>query len=1052
MSEKIRKGILLCCLLLPTYFFAQSNIVKGVVSDMEQNEGLIGVTVLIKGTETGTITDFEGKFSIQVKSGQTLRFTYIGYEAVEVKIDNQKNIEVRMSQSQLVIDEVVVVGYGVQKKASSVGSITSSKGDDLLKTGGVTSVSEALQGQMAGVVAVNKSAKPGVSATDLYIRGVGTWGNSSPLILVDGVERDINDLDMNEIETISVLKDASATAVFGVKGGNGVILVTTKRGVGIGKKPEVSFTANFGLKQPSSKLEWADYPTSMNMYNEAQTNDKQWDKLIPGSTISAWENAIATGNYGPYNEYFPQIDWWDETVRDFGTQQNYNVNMRGETARTNYFVSLGYLYDGDIYKTEKQANYDPSFNYKRYNWRSNFDFKLSESTTLSMNIAGNSGNRNQPLYRGIEWGDVYFFKPFLRTPTNEYPIKYADGEWGDNAMGDTNLLANMTTGGQRVYKSMQSFYDVFLTQKLDFLIKGLSAKLSVSYTSYSETQSQILNGGIYGAGDDNAVKTEIRYFRKYDYSKPITNEDGSISYPLITNTRFPNETATEDLPVGVVYDSFESYNQRIDYGFSLDYNRSFGNHNVSALALAKRRMTQSTSTTSVQFPAYEEDWVGRLTYNWKEIYLAEVNAAYNGSEKFAPGKRFGFFPSFSLGWRVSEEPWIKWEDLSNLKLRYSYGQVGNDRGATRFSYIQLFDTEGNTQFGQNQSINYGPVYLEGTPANPDATWEVSTKQNLGLEFGVFGKLNVTLDLFNEHRTNILMQRQTMAAWFGADLPSVNYGETKNHGFEFEIGWNDKIGKDFRYWTKFNIAGSENRVIFKDDPMAFDEYLKAAGKPIGVQSKYLATGNYTSIDDVFNGPITKVSGVNQSSLIAGDLFYVDYNGDGVINTNDLAPVEQLTYPLTTCSFSFGVNYKNIGFSALLYAAPDVYKESIAYLLWDFPESNIKAQPTTLSRWTLEDINADGPVRPAVHLINSHNAQESTYSYTDHSYIRLKNLEVSYKLPKKILQKINMTKCEIFMNGSNLFTLTNSDPRRDPETQADNVYPIIKRYNFGIRSSF
>lgn len=1052
MREQIKKVFVLCFLLLPTLLFAQSSIVRGVVRDMNNQDELIGVTVLIKGTDIGTITDFEGKFNISVEPGQTLRFTYIGYEAVEVIIENQKTLEILMSQGQQMIEEVVVVGYGVQKKASSVGSITSAKGDDLLKTGGVTSVSEAIQGQMAGVVAVNKSAKPGVAATDLFIRGVGTWGNSAPLILVDGIERDFNDLDINEIESISVLKDASATAVFGVKGGNGVILVTTKRGGGAGKKPIVNFAANFGLKQPSSKLEWADYPTSMYMYNEAQANDRQWDKLIPGTTISAWENAIATGNYGPYNQYFPQVDWWDETVRDFGTQQNYNINMRGETAKTKYFLSLGYLYDGDIYKTEKQKYYDPSFNYKRYNWRSNFDFKISETTTLSLNIAGNSGYRNQPLYRGIEWGDLYFFKPFLRTPTNEFPIKHPDGEWGENIMGDTNLLANMTTGGQRIFKSMQSFYDAIFNQKLDFLTKGLSAKISVSYTSYSETQSQILNGSIYGEGDDHAVKTEIRYYRKYDYSKPIINGDGSISYPMTTNVRFPNETATEDLPVGVSFDGFERYNQRIDYGLSLDYNRTFGNHNVTAMALTKRRITQSTTGSSMQFPTYEEDWVGRVTYNWKEIYLAEINAAYTGSEKFAPGKRFGFFPSFSVGWRISEEPWMKWEDLSNFKLRYSYGQVGNDRGAPRFNYIQLFNTGGNTQFGQNQSNNYGPIYLEGTPSNPDATWEVSTKQNLGLEFGLFSKLNFTVDLFNEHRTKILMQRQTMASWFGAGLPSVNYGETKNHGFEFEIAWNDKIGKDFRYWTKFNIASSENRVIFKDDPMALDEYLKAAGKAIGVQSKYLATGNYTSIDDIFNGPVTNISGASQTTLIPGDLLYVDFNGDGIINTYDLVPVNQLTYPLTTCSFSFGLNYKNFGISALLYATPGVYKENIAYLLWDFPESNIKAQPQTLDRWTVDDINASGAIRPSVHLINSHNSQESTYSYTDHSYLRLKNMEISYKFPKIVLQKINMTKFEIFVNGNNIFTISNSDPRRDPETHADNVYPIIKRYNFGIRSTF
>lgn len=1055
MKTKLKKLFLLGLLLIPLNVVAQTNIVTGNVRDANTNEELIGVTVKIKDSQSGTVTDIDGNFRLNADPGHILVFSYVGYKDQEIRIGDQKNIQVLLTDDIEVLDEVVVVGYGVQKKASAVGSIASAKGDDLLKTGGVNSVTEALQGLMPGVVSISSSAKPGAEASELYIRGKGTWGDASPLILVDGIERNFNDLDMNEIESISTLKDASATAVYGVKGANGVILVTSKRGKK--QKTEVNFSSNIGFKQPSSKIDWADYVTSMRMYNEASINDRQWDKVIPESTIDAWLNAYATGNYGPYNDYFPEIDWWDETVKKVAVQQNYNLNVRGGTDRMRYFASLGYLNDGDVYKTEKQKGFDPSFNYQRYNWRYNVDYNITTSTLFSANIAGNVGYRNQPVYQADSGNpnDRYFFEPFLTAPTNTFPIRYSDGEWGDNSSGRENLIANMTTGGQIKNKTFQGFYDFILKQDLDFITKGLSFKGTVSYTSTQMSNSKIFNNGIYGSNSTNGPKKEIRYYRVFDYANPIQNPDGSVGYPMTFETRFPDATATGDLPVAATHNNFDHYSRKLYYEFALNYARSFGDHNVSALALFLRRMNESTSNSNnkkMQFASYEEDWVGRITYNWREIYLLEVNAAYTGSEKFAPGKRFGFFPSFSLGWRVSEEPWMKWEPLTNLKFRYSYGKVGNDRGAQRFNYIQLFNTGSNVFFGRDQDVNFGPLYTEGNAANPDATWEVTTKQNLGIELGFFSKFGMTLDLFKEHRSKILMQRQTMASWFGGGLPSVNMGETKNHGFELEMTWNDALSKDFKYWLRFNVASSENRILFRDDPYKLDEYLKLAGKPIGIARKYIASGNYTSIDDIFNGPVTNINNATQGALVPGDLYYIDYNGDGIINVNDQVPMKHLTYPLTTYSFTLGFEYKNFGFNALIYAAPDVYKESIGLLLWDFPGSNVKAQPGTLDRWTTDKRNVDGPVRPAVHLSNNHNNQGSTYSYTDHSYIRLKNVELNYRIPKKYLEKIHISNCQFYVNGNNLITFTKSDDRRDPETANAQVYPIVRRYNVGMRLTF
>lgn len=1053
------------CILWVLLFFSVTNLwaqnkkeVKGVVIDELTMTPMIGVNVSEAGTVNGVYTDADGKFSIELSNDSTsLIFSFIGYQDYLLNItDVKRDVRIILVPDTEVIEETIVVGYGRQKKASSVGSIGTAKGEDLLKSGSVTTVSEALQGQIAGVVAINTTSKPGDDAASIFIRGKSTWGSASPLILVDGIQRDFNDVDVNEIESISILKDASATAVYGVKGANGVILLTTKRGKKTATR--VNFSANFGFKQPTSKLEWSDYLTSMEMYNEAVANDMQWDKIIPDSKIEAWRNAYATGNYGPYNDYFPEIDWWDTMVKDFGFQQNYNLNIRGGSERMSYFASVGYLKDGDIYNIEKQEDFDPRFYYNRYNWRTNFDFLLTKTTKLSVNIAGKMGYRNQPAYRDADSGDSFIFNPFFQVESNRFPIKYSDGVWGADEMGENNLFTQMNYQGQRTYKSFQGFYDLALNQDLSMLTKGLSFKATVSFTSTSARKSSIVKAKIYNTGEADASKNStVLYYREYDYSSPVINADGSISYPMIYEERFPSWQASDDLPNGVSHDSFASYSRRLYYDVSLFYDRSFHDHNITALALFNRQIVSSASGGKMNFPSYEENWVGRVTYNWKERYLLEANAAYTGSEKFAPGKRFGFFPSVSIGWRVTEEPFmknIKGKWLSNMKLRYSYGEVGSDKGAPRFNYIQLFDSGGNVTFGKNTNITYGPLYTEGALAYENATWETAIKQNIGIELTFFKDLRITLDLYDEKRDGILMKRQTLAPWMGNTLPSVNIGKTKSHGIDLEMSYNDNIGKDFLYYLKFNFATSENRVVFKDDPSKQEEYLKAAGKPIGYSSKYIVSGNLASIDDIFNYSTSNIKNAPHNKLVPGDLAYIDYNADGTIDSRDIVPVEQLNYPLTTYSLSLGFNYKGFGLSAMFYAVTGLYKDQIGYLLWDFPKSNVKTQLNTLDRWTVADRGETGVIRPAVHITNDYNSQSSTYTYSNHSFLRLKNLEINYTIPKKWLKTLKMQNCQIYVNGNNLFTVTAKgyDRRRDPETGSDSVYPIVKRYNVGLRLTF
>ncbi|MGM9769080.1 MAG: SusC/RagA family TonB-linked outer membrane protein [Candidatus Cryptobacteroides sp.] len=1035
---------------------AQEMIVSGEVRDDATGEPVIGVNVSVKGSTKGTSTDLDGNFTLKTAPGAELVFSCIGYEDEIFRVKaGQAFVIVAMTADAVMLEETVVVGYGQQKKASSVGSISTAKGEDLEKATRVNSVSEALQGQLAGVVSINSNSKPGSDAASIFIRGKATWGSAAPLVLVDGIERDFNDVDINEVESISVLKDASATAVFGVKGANGVILLTTKRGDS--GKTSVSFSANFGFKQPTTDYDWADYPVSMEMYNEAAANDGLWDNIIPESTISAWKEAYCTGNYGPYNDYFPEVDWWRQSVKNFGFSQNYNLNVRGGADKVTYFASVGYLNDGDIFNIQKQDEFDPRFWYRRYNFRSNMDFQITKTTKLSVNIAGKMSYRNQPGYRDPDGGDSYIFQPLLTTPTNLFPIMWSDGYYGSDNTGGSNIYVQMNLQGQRMYTNYQGFYDVVLNQDLGMLTPGLSVRGAVSYTSSQSKSSSVMASKIYDIADSESTKAvAVRYYRTFDYSSPMVDENGRVTYPLLTETRFPDAQIEENRPVGTSYDNFINHTRELYYEVALNYARNFKGHDVTALALFNRRVSDSGKGSSVAFSSFEEAWVGRVTYNWKQRYLAEANASYTGSEKFAPGKRFGFFPSFSVGWRVTEEPFMKnvkkkW--LNNLKIRYSYGLVGSDRGAGRFNYIQLYSSGGNAQFGLDQNVSFGPIYTEGTLAYPNATWETAVKQNLGIEMTLVRNLRISVDFFDEKRKGILMSRNTVAPWIGAGLPSVNIGRTKNHGVDVEMSWTASAGQDFHYFAKLNFATSENRVVFRDDPQKLDDYLKYAGKPIGYASKYIVAGNLTSIDDIFNYSSVNITNSAQNKLDPGDFAYMDYNADGVINDKDMVAMKHVTYPLTTGSLSLGFDWKGLGFSAMFYAAADVYKEQIPQFLWDFPELNVKAQPNTLERWTVEKAGTSGVQRPAVHLDKNHyNMKGSTYSFTDHSYFRLKEVEVSYELPKKWLRAARISRLQVYVNGNNLFTFSGIDKRRDPETSGNSVYPMIKRYNTGLRLTF
>lgn len=1032
--------------------FSQSRELKGHVYDSGTGEPMTGVFVVDQATKKGVMTGPDGSYTINVDNGTELLFSILGYKEYYAAVGERDKLDVFLDEDKEELEATVIVGYGSQKKASSVAALTQTTGEELLQAStGVTNITEALQGMMPGVISINTNSMPGDENVDIMIRGKATWQDASPLILVDGVERDMNNVSMNEIDKITVLKDASATAVYGVKGANGVILITTKQGMV--SKPRVNFNANFGLKQMTSHLDWADPITTMEMWNEAAYNDGLWDSMVTESVIDAWRENIDEA--GPYNQYFPLVNMWDEITKPVGFSHSYGVDVYGGTNFMKYYAYVGYTRDGDIFRTEKNDLYDSRFYYERYNWRSNFTFNITKTTTLAVRLSGFMGTQNSPGFKisGDNWGVSDFYEKIYFSPTFEFPLQYEDGTIGEAANGYGNIQAVINNSGQRTAKRMDSFTDILLDQDLSFITKGLSFSGKISYTIRTRRNTTIYEEGAKNAGINNVPN--IRYYRKYDLANPIYNEDGTVDYPLLINQRYPNDEVQDPVVLGD-YDQFSMTQQKLYFELALNYARSFGKHNVTALALMNRNKAQySKSATKIDFPRHEESWVGRITYNYAERYLMEVNAAYNGSEKFAPGKRFGLFPSFSVGWRLSEEPFIKkrfgrW--LDEFKVRYSYGIVGSDAGAQRFNYIQIYNTAAGIKFGDVSPNQSTPIYTEGNAADPNATWERAVKQNLGFEISLFSRLDLNLDFFHEARSGILMQYKTIPLWVGVLNPVGNIGKTKNRGFEIELNWHDKIGKDFNYWIKANWTMNQNRIVFRDDPKKRADYMKDAGKPIDWVSAYLMGGYYDSIDDIFNSPEASLGTVKEN-LIPGDISYIDFNADGVIDILDKAPLDNVTYPMNTGGLTLGMEYKGFSVNVMFYGVFNQIK-ALNKTLWDFPQGIMKGQEDILGRWTPENAANSKVVKPVLHLSygNHSQNQQGEFCYRKADYVRLKNAEIAYSFPIKMIKKIGLSKLQIYANGNNLFTFTSLDKRLDPETADTSVYPLVRRYNFGVRLTF
>ncbi|UXP32057.1 TonB-dependent receptor [Reichenbachiella agarivorans] len=1028
-----------CCMILLLFFsafvqdsFAQGGQkVSGKITD-ENGDPLPGVNVVIKDSSIGTITDLDGNFALSAPEGAILTFSFIGYISKEVPLSNQSVIDVGMELDIESLEEVVVVGFAEQKKESVVGSIVTTTGDEVVKSGGVTTVSEALAGLMPGVTTQQNAGIPGASQAEILIRGKSSWNNNSPLVLVDGVERDMNNIDPNEIESITVLKDASATAVFGARAGNGAIIVTTKTGTT--GKVNVNFSANFGMKQPTIDTDYmTDMPTNLRHMNIAAMNDRQFGSMVPEQTIAAWEDP----NRNP--DLYTYTDWVDEMLGN-GYNQSYNLNISGGNEFVKYFTSFGHNNDGDIFDLEDQPDYDPRTWQKRYNYRANVDVNLTKSTTVKMKLAGEITNWNGNFVtaagggtgfsQGSDAGRNLYLQQFYNWPMVGAPPVFSTGEYGieQGVAENPNYLVRMQHNGSVQKKSNKLWTDFGLEQDLSSLVDGLKLRGKVAYSSYFQYKQETTHNA-------------IQY-----YSEPVSGTDQTE----VNLVQYGSNTQDVQKPPVLQAEVLDAYNRSLYYEGGFDYANTFGAHSVSALGLFYRQEDQN----KVEFKAVLESWIGRVTYNYDERYFVEVNGAYNGSEKFAPGHRFGFFPSGAVGWMVSNESFMQgtknW--LDHFKIRYSYGVVGAEKSAARFAYVSTYSQDDNANrspyFGQNKEKI--PVYKEGKVPNPGATWEESTKQNLGVELGFFdSRLTLNVDLYDEKRENIFLNRKSVSIFSGfPGQVQANVGSTESHGIEFDMQWREIVSTDFSYFLKANLSLAENRVIFKDDQKYAPEYQKEAGKPIGSWRGLMIDSYLDSWDEVYN---TTESSWGAYDLIPGDFQYVDYNADGIIDTEDNVVIKQPNYAANAYAFSGGVTFKGITLTARFTGVFNMAKYMSPSYLWEYETRSILGfqlnNNEQLDYWSEDNLDASHPV---LHLSNTHNRQTNTHTIRRADYLKLQMAEVSYKLP---MQKVNLiNNFEIYVNGNNLWTWSQLPDEFDPEAISLDVYPISRRYNVGFRVTF
>ena len=1037
--------------------------VSGTVLDKTTNDPLIGVSVVVKGVaNAGTITDMDGKFTLKLPYAEApLVFSYLGYQPQEIVPGAKKELTVLLQEDTKALQEVVVVGYTKQRKETMIGSVATITTKDLTQSP-TANINNALAGRLPGLI-VNQYAggEPGVDQSELFIRGKATYGNQSAIVIVDGIERDMSYLAPDEIETFTILKDASATAAYGIRGANGVIVITTKRGKAA-EKATVNLKASIGINQPIGFPEYlgsADYAT---LYNEARLNDAKMTgadisslNLFSQQAIDNFRRAKGDNSDGLGYDW----DYYDFAFKP-GLQEDVSLSIRGGTDKVRYYVLANYFSQGGNYKYSNAGEYDSQTKFTRYNFRSNIDININRYLSTRLDLGARITDRNAP---GTTAGRLMTIcatqPPYLPIlveenahPQNEEYIQQNPRGmlYGDNIYR-YNLLGELSRTGYLNEKNTYLNGSFAMNLDMEFLTKGLKAEVMFSYDA---SEGRWINRKL------DTYKDGYREYPKYATFMPIEGSDAYMAGGHYTGAYKTGNKYDIDQTIGNGF-SHNASDGRTYIQARLDYNRLFSNrHEVTAMLLANR----GNRTVNNELAYHSQGITGRFAYYYNQKYLMEFNFGYNGSENFAPGKRYGFFPAGSIGWVVSEEEFMKkasWIDF--LKVRASYGLVGSDNVSSRFPYLAFYGSGSGYDFGNNFGTNVGGT-SEGNLANANLTWEKARKLNVGIDFTTLNqRLALTIDAFYEYRFDIITDMNSDGIMgypdiVGKDAALQNLGEVSNRGVDIELSWNDKIGKDFRYYIRPNLTFSRNRLEYKAEVARKNSWRKETGKRL--YENFVYVFDHFVADQEEADRLNKIGYQPWGQLIPGDVVYKDLDRNGVIDDEDRTVMGNPRSPELMFGIPFGFQYKNFDFSVLLQGAT---KSSILLngaAVFDFPQFEQdkigRVKKMHLDRWTPE--TAATAKYPALHYgthDNNKNGNSSLFLY-DASYLRLKNVEIGYNVSPKLLRKFHVQQARIYVQGLNLLTFDKlGDVDIDPETKSGDGaswYPIQKVFNFGIDITF
>lgn len=1021
--------------------------VTGLVLD-DKGEPIIGSTVLIKGTISGALTNLDGKYVIDVHEGDVLEFRFIGYNSIEKKVNQENQMNVVLTETNVSLDDVVVIGYGSQKKESVVASVNSIKPADISMP--TRSLRNTIAGQVAGVIAIQRSGEPGNDDASFWIRGQSSYaGGNDPLVLVDGVPRSMNDIDVDEIESFNVLKDAAATAVYGSEGANGVVLITSKRGRA--QKTIINFGAQYSVVTPTRMPELMSSRDYLSMWNEASWNDAgnpDWN----GYNRPYNDSELDKYNTGIDPDLYPNTIWTD-LLSKHTQNQRYTINFRGGSEKTRFFVSGAYYAENGIFKSNPIEGYDANIGLKRYNIRSNVDMDISSTTKLSVDISGQYKTKNNPGNSSDQ-----IFKHIIVVPTHLIPMQWSDGtastnqQDGDGRYNPYNLL-NYSGYTKNWSAALQS--KVSLSQKLDFITKGLSVKGAISF-------------------DADFSSTMIRSKSPQTYYVTGRDEQGA----LVKVTK-QTGSALSDPDY-----SANSGNKKIYVEAQLDYKRVFAKiHDIAAILVYNQKETQYQGSKGVTggltlLPYRKQNIVARGSYAYDGRYVVEASFGATGSENFADSHRWGIFPAIGAAWNVTSEKFMqagKTADIINkLRFRASYGITGNDNtGANRFSYREKLTDSGSHNLGLNAGDNggasgdWGAIY-ENTFAAPGLTWEVEKKLNVGIDLGLFkGRVDMTFDYFSNRRENILIERVTIPTATGFRVnPWQNFGITTNKGFDASLVLKQSIG-DLNLSARGNITYAKNKIVERDEIPQTYTWLAQTGQPIGQPKIFIAEGLYTP--DHFD-ITTNADGSNKyvlkdkiaayaKNVQPGDIKYKDLNEDGSIDSMDKTYVNELYPNNPQIVYGFGLNaeYKGffvgIFFQGVAKASTNMLANASYFMPFNNGRDESSARVEATDHWNANDPYNQNVLYPRLHTsMNTNNTQASTWWYRDASFLRLKNVEFGYQFDKRMIQKIKMQNLRLYVQGTNL-AVWDKIKMWDPELgNSGSKYPICGTWTVGLELTF